>query len=91
MKDIALYYVAGNQIFQAPLWKNIACAKLWQASASIQQLLTEFWQAKEAITDLKREVPLSERREEPVTMEPMKTSLATLERQFESVLRAANR
>lgn len=35
MKDIALYYIFGRQIFQAPLWKDIAGSKLWQSAASI--------------------------------------------------------
>jgi uncharacterized protein Yka (UPF0111/DUF47 family) len=89
MKEIALYYIVGNQIFQAPLWKDLAGAKLWQAASSIHQLLTEFYQVKESITDIKREVSLLERREDPVMQEPMRNAMATLEKQFEAVLRPA--
>jgi hypothetical protein len=87
MKEIGLYYIVGQQIFQAPLWKDLAGSKLWQAASSIHQLLNEFWQAKEAITDIKRETPLLERREDPILQEPMKNALSTLEKQFEAVLR----
>lgn len=81
MKDIALYYIVGNQIFQAPLWKDLASSKLWQASASILDVLNELWQAKEAATDIKREVPLLERRDDG----HLENSFQTLLKQFESV------
>lgn len=80
MKDIGLYYIYNNQIFQAPLWKNVAGSKLWQTAVSTQQMLSEFWAAKEAISDVKREMPLSDRKED----NPMvNNAFKTLERQFE--------
>ena len=87
MKEIALYYVVGQQIFQGPLWKDLAAAKVWQAAAAVRGAFTEFYDAKEAITDQKREITLSERREDPSLSETVRNSLATLEKQFESVLR----
>lgn len=82
MKDIALYYIVGNQIFQAPLWKDLASSKLWQASASILDVLNELWQAKESATDIKREVPLLERRDDGPNLD---NSFQTLLKQFESI------
>ena len=91
MKNIALYYICGRQIFQAPLWKDIASAKLWQSASSIHQVLSEFYQQKEDMKDVDREIPLAERPEEAQLQEPLRNSFATLEKQFQSVLRTQTR
>lgn len=91
MKEIALYYIVGQQIFQGPLWKDLAASKVWQAATAIHSVLAEFYEAKEAVTDIKREVPLSERREDVILNETARNSIATLEKQFESVLRTMPR
>lgn len=80
MKDIGLYYIFNNQIFQAPMWKNVAGSKLWQAAVSTQLMLTEFWQAKEAISDVKRELPLMDRKDE---LPLVNNAFKTLEKQYE--------
>lgn len=87
MKEIALYYIVGQQIFQGPLWKDLAAAKVWQTAAAIRNALTEFYEVKEAITDQKREISLADRREDLLSSETILKSLATLEKQFESVQR----
>lgn len=91
MKEIALYYIVGQQIFQGPLWKDLAASKVWQAASAIHTALSEFYAAKEAVTDLKREVPLADRREDALLTETARNSLSTLEKQFESVLRPQSR
>lgn len=91
MKDIALYYIVGRQIFQAPLWKDLAGAKIWQAASSIQQILSEFYQQKEAMKDVDREIVLADRPDEGQAQEPLRNSFATLEKQFQSILRPQNR
>ena len=91
MKDIALYYIAGYQIFQAPLWKDLASAKIWQASSAIQQVLMEFYEQKEAMKDVDREIALADRPDEGQVQEPLRNSFATLEKQFYSVFRPQTR
>lgn len=87
MKKIAVYYIVGQQIFQAPLWKDLAAAKLWQSAAAIHQLLVDYQELAEAVTDVKRETELADRVDDPALLTTARTSLATLEKQFESVLR----
>lgn len=91
MKEIALYYIVGQQIFQGPLWKDLASAKLWQSTAAIHQLLKEYYAAIEAVTDVKREIALAERADDPALHSTARISLTTLEKQFESVLGAQPR